>query len=371
MKKKTIAGKVRNDPVQASKRLVYLIATPMCVLSLSLLWAISYFFGRLSWLDYYALPIYATLLLFLFLFLWVKLLPIRNFEYFAYSLTFLYFTLKMYTVLHGAIFNGSQIDSDFILWIPFIYILGFSMLDIRNALLCSMSFFIIILMLGGFVLIQTGTFEVVPHNFNLLIEIYLSSIFYIIILYLMSRVREHYVTSQVTAELMSKLAMTDSLTRVDNRRQLEKYLDEEVKRADRHRLPLAIIMFDIDQFKRINDRFGHSTGDGVLIHVARVVSDSLRSSDHFGRWGGDEFLCVATNTDEDTANRLSERLRKQIEEAQIHESFPVTCSFGVTRFVRGDTPDSLVRRADMGLLRGKAKGRNQVVSIPPETTLPV
>jgi diguanylate cyclase (GGDEF)-like protein len=371
MKKLTVASKVRNDPVQTSKRLVYLIATPMGVLSLILLWGISYYCGKLSWLDYYALPINAFLLLFLFFFLWIRLLPIRSFEYFVYSLTFIYFTIKIYTVLHGAIFDGSQIESDFILWIPFIYILGFSMLDIRNALQCALAFFIIILLLGVFVLFQTGSFNIVPHNFSLLIEIYLSSVFYIIILYLMSRVSEHYVTAQVTADLMSKLAMTDSLTHVDNRRQLEKYLDEEVKRADRHRLPLAIIMFDVDNFKRINDRFGHSTGDMVLVESARIVSDSLRSSDHFGRWGGDEFLCVATNTDEDTANRLADRLRKEINEAQIHESFPVTCSFGVTRFVRGDTPDSLVRRADMGLFRAKNNGRNQVVTIPPETTLPV
>ena len=187
----------------------------------------------------------------------------------------------------------------------------------------------------------------------------------------MSRIREHYVKSQVTADLMSRLAMTDALTQVDNRRQLEKYLSEEVKRADRHRLPLAVIMFDIDNFKRINDRFGHATGDIVLMKIAQIVSDSLRSTDRFGRWGGDEFICVATNTNEDTAILLAERLRNELEQARIDESIPVTGSFGVTRFVRGDTPDALVRRADMGLFRAKNNGRNQVVTISPETTLPV
>jgi diguanylate cyclase (GGDEF)-like protein len=170
---------------------------------------------------------------------------------------------------------------------------------------------------------------------------------------------------------MSNLAMTDTLTQVDNRRQLEKHLNEEVKRADRHRLPLAVIMFDIDNFKRINDRFGHNTGDEVLVKTAQIIKDSLRSSDHFGRWGGDEFLCVATNTNEDTANQLAERLRNELEQAKICEGIPCTGSFGVTRFTRGDTPDGLVRRADMGLFRAKNNGRNQVVTIPPETTLPI
>jgi len=187
----------------------------------------------------------------------------------------------------------------------------------------------------------------------------------------MSRIREHYVKSQVTADLMSNLAMTDTLTQVDNRRQLEKYLIEEVNRADRHRLPLAVIMFDIDNFKRINDRFGHATGDLVLVKTAQIVGESLRTTDRFGRWGGDEFICVATNTNEDTAISLAERLRTELEQAKICEGIPITGSFGVTRFVRGDTPDGLVRRADIGLFRAKNNGRNQVVTIPPETTLPV
>jgi len=371
MKKKTMKGKTRNDSIQASKRAAYLIGTPLGVFTLLLLWALFYYFGNLSWLDYYGLPIGAFLLLFLGIFLWIKILPIKTFEFLVYSLTFIYFSLKIYTVLNGAISDGGQIESDFILWLPIIYILGFGMLDIRDALLCSLSFFIIIILLGFFVVLQTGVFYISPNNLYILIEIYLSGVFYIIILYLMSRVREHYVTSLVTADLMSKLAMTDSLTLVDNRRQLEKYLDDEIKRADRHRLPLAVIMFDIDNFKRINDRFGHATGDIVLVKTAQIVRESLRTSDHFGRWGGDEFLCVATNTDEDTAIRLAERLRKELEQAKIHETIPITGSFGVTRFTRGDTPDGLVRRADIGLFRAKNSGRNQVITISPETTLPL
>jgi diguanylate cyclase (GGDEF)-like protein len=130
-------------------------------------------------------------------------------------------------------------------------------------------------------------------------------------------------------------------------------------------------MFDIDNFKRINDRFGHANGDLVLVRTAKIVSDSLRSTDRFGRWGGDEFICVATNTSEDTAIHLAERLRNELERAGILEEFPVTGSFGVTRYKSGDTSDGLVRRADMGLLRAKNDGRNRVVTIPPETTLPV
>ena len=371
LKKKSLKSKTNKDSIQVSKRLFYLTTTPLGILTLTTIWLVSNYFGSLSWVDYYSLPFIGIFLFILFFFLWVRLLPISSFEFFVFSLAFIFFNLKIYLVMQGAIFDGNQIESNFIVLIPFIYILAFGILDIRIALLGSLSFLMFSLLLGFFVVLQTGTLDVAPHNINLLIEIYLSSIFYIVILYLMSHIREQYVKSQVTADLMSKLAMTDALTQVDNRRQLEKYLDEEVKRADRHRLPLAVIMFDIDNFKRINDRFGHGTGDLVLVKTAKIVSDSLRSTDRFGRWGGDEFICVATNTNEDTAIRLAERLRSELEQAKIHEGFPVTGSFGVTRFARGDTADGLVRRADMGLFRAKKNGRNQVVTIPPETTLPV
>jgi diguanylate cyclase (GGDEF)-like protein len=371
MKKKTLKSKSKPTSVQATKRLAYLIATPLGILTLAVLWATSNYFNTLSWVDYYGLPFIAIFLLFLFLLLWIRIFPIKVFEFSVYILTFIFFTMKIFTAMQGAIFYGSQIESEFILLIPFIYILGFGILDILYALLSSLAFLLINLLFGFLVIFQSGTLDIANHNINVLIEIYLSSIFYIIILYLMSRIREHYVKSQVTADLMSNLAMTDTLTQVDNRRQLEKHLIDEVKRADRHRLPLAVIMFDIDNFKRINDRLGHATGDMVLVTTAQIVRDTLRSSDHFGRWGGDEFLCVATNTSESTANQLAERLRNELEQAKICEEIPVTGSFGVTCYAHGDTPDGLVRRADMGLLRAKSNGRNRVVTIPPETTLPV
>jgi diguanylate cyclase (GGDEF)-like protein len=347
------------------------MATPLGILTLALIWGASNYFGTLLWLDYYALPVIAIFLLLQVFFLWIRLLPIRGFEFCVYSLAFIFFTIKIFTVLQGAIFEGDLIESAFLTLIPFIYILGFGILDTLVALLCSLSFLLVNLLFGFLVIFQTGTFDAANHNINLLIETYISSIFYIFILYLMARIREHYVKSQVTADLMSNLAMTDSLTQVDNRRQLEKHLDDEVKRADRHRTPLAVIMFDIDNFKRINDRFGHANGDLVLVKTAQIVSKNLRKTDRFGRWGGDEFLCLATNTNEDTAIRLAERLRKEIESAEILETVAITGSFGVTRYVRGDMPDVLVRRADMRLLRAKHDVRNRVVTIPPETTLPV
>lgn len=371
MKNTSVVGKEKKDQVQDIKRLIFLIITPIVILCLPILWVITRYSGEISRLDLYAVPTLTLLLLVLFIAYWAKAIPIRFFERSIYALVFVYFAIKTYTVFDSAIFLGSSIDSNFLMWIPFLYLLGFILLDIRNALLSSMIFLMLTLLYGIFIPVHSNLIGASRHNSILLIELYLSGLFYIIILYFVSRQREHYISYQVLAEIMSTLAMTDSLTQVDNRRRLEKYIQEEVNRAARHKLPLTVMMFDIDNFKKINDRFGHASGDLVLVKIARLIRDSLRSSDHFGRWGGDEFLCIATNTNEATAVQLAERLRGIIEQAQILDHSQVTCSFGVTRYHRNDTLDTLMRRADLGLFQAKKNGCNQVVTIAPETTLPI
>lgn len=371
MKSFSGVGKENNDLIQDAKRLIYLFGVPVIVICLAILWGVAKITGDISRFDLYALPIQIFLLLVFYIIYWIRIIPIKFFEKSIYVLVFIYFVIKTFTVFEGVIFNGDEINSHFILWIPFVYLLGFILLDIRNALLCSMIFLSATLIFGVFVPLQSNIIGVSRHNAIMLIELYVSSMFYIIIIYLKSRIREYYISYQILAKIMSDLAMTDSLTQVDNRRRLEKYIYEEVNRANRHNLPLTMLMFDIDNFKRINDRYGHASGDLVLVKTAHLIRDNLRSSDHFGRWGGDEFLIVATNTDEATAIHLAERLRKILEITPIFEFMPITCSFGVTRYARGDSPDVLVRRADMGLFRAKRNGCNQVVTIPPETTLPL
>ncbi len=369
IKKETLTSKDRNDPILSSKRLAYLIVTPLSVVSIIFVWGFYSYVGEISWIDQYALPIIAYIMCFLMIFLWSKLISLRSFEYLAYCLIFIYISLKIFFQLRGVIVDDLQIESNFLLWVTFIYILGFCLLEIRRALAGSLIFLLLVLAFGVGFFSQSNTIVVNIPKLQLLFEVFLVSIFSIILLYLMAHTGEHYNSTRLTANFNSKLANTDSLTMMDNRRQLERHLNEEINRADRHNLPLAIIMFDIDHFKRINDEFGHALGDLVLVKSARIVRNSLRSSDHFGRWGGDEFVCVATNTDEETAVLLAERLRTDLEQAPILKSSPITCSFGVTRFISGDTPEDLIRRADQGLLQAKENGRNQVVAIPSETPM--
>ncbi len=164
---------------------------------------------------------------------------------------------------------------------------------------------------------------------------------------------------------MRVLAMTDDLTGLPNRRHILEYLDERLAAAIEKRTPLALIAFDVDHFKRINDRFGHGAGDRVLASVAQLVANGLRAEDRVGRIGGEEFLVVLPATTLADAERMAERLRSDVESARLDgaaEDAHLSASFGVVELTAAD-PDSesLLKRADDALYRAKREGRNRVV----------
>lgn len=163
---------------------------------------------------------------------------------------------------------------------------------------------------------------------------------------------------------MRALAMTDDLTGLPNRRHILKYLDERRKAAAENAMPLSLIAFDVDHFKRINDRYGHGVGDRVLASVARLVADGLRAEDRVGRIGGEEFLVVLPSTALAEAEAIAERLRGAIESARLHgdgEDARLSASFGVVELTAADRDsESLLKRADDALYRAKHEGRNRV-----------
>jgi len=122
-----------------------------------------------------------------------------------------------------------------------------------------------------------------------------------------------------------------------------------------------LLLFDVDNFKQINDAHGHSVGDDVLVALARLVESSLRGCDHLGRWGGEEFIVLATHSDVDAATGLAERLRSLVEELRIEGvEQTVTVSIGVAVWQPGDSCKTLISRADDAMYRAKHGGRNRV-----------
>ncbi len=156
------------------------------------------------------------------------------------------------------------------------------------------------------------------------------------------------------------LAERDALTLVANRYRLEKVLLEECDRAQRFRLPLALIAIDIDNFKLINDRYGHGVGDQTLVRVVECLESCIRPNDLLARWGGDEFVLVLPKTSLDIAKALAEHIRQTFRNRPQRDDFKVTLSLGVAVRLRDEYPAALMARADQALYRAKAAGKDGV-----------
>ncbi|MDK1119574.1 MAG: GGDEF domain-containing protein, partial [Anaerolineae bacterium] len=162
---------------------------------------------------------------------------------------------------------------------------------------------------------------------------------------------------------LERLAETDSLTGVLNRRALYRRAEIEIERAVRHEQYLSVFIIDVDCFKLINDSFGHQIGDDVLIELTEKVRAILRKIDLLGRFGGDEFIIVLPETTIDLAKTVGERicaLAKEIRLPDEDSEISFTVSIGIAEFGYGDTFTTIVNRADKALLRAKGAGRNQV-----------
>lgn len=164
-------------------------------------------------------------------------------------------------------------------------------------------------------------------------------------------------------KLLEHQATRDPLTGLFNRIKFGDNLQRETEKSRRYRSPLTLIMFDIDNFKTINDTFGHLAGDCLLQEIAQLVSKNIRQFEVFARWGGDEFLILSPNIEPNHAVKIAEKLRTLIERHSFSCSARITCSFGLTQFVPEDSMESLTARADKALYRAKQRGRNQVVCL--------
>jgi len=169
------------------------------------------------------------------------------------------------------------------------------------------------------------------------------------------------------SEVFKKLeirANFDALTGTLNRGALKDIYDNISK--DKFFYPLSLIILDLDDFKHINDTYGHNVGDIVLKRVALEIKKHLRRSDILARWGGEEFVIILPHTDLEGARIVAEKLRKSLEEAKILEGEKITASFGVTEILPEEPLEKAVLRADKALYRAKELGKNRVEVNPPE-----
>ncbi len=166
--------------------------------------------------------------------------------------------------------------------------------------------------------------------------------------------------------LVERQASTDGLTELANRRHFEEALAAEISRAERFGGMIALVLADLDDFKQVNDRYGHQTGDDVLRAFADILRDTVRDIDVAARYGGEEFAVLLPQTDLEGAERLAERLRETMAERRLMldpgTSFSVTASFGVAAFPDAPPPAALFAAADEALYRAKSEGKNRVAT---------
>lgn len=159
---------------------------------------------------------------------------------------------------------------------------------------------------------------------------------------------------------LEHLASIDPLTSILNRRKFNEVLSYELKRDERYENNLSLILCDLDKFKDVNDKFGHDGGDEALVAFTRLISKTIRKSDIFARWGGEEFAILLPETTLEKASQIASKLRLVTETTMIPQIGRITSSFGVAEFHKGDNEEALLKRADMALYKAKENGRNRV-----------
>ena len=162
---------------------------------------------------------------------------------------------------------------------------------------------------------------------------------------------------------LEKMATTDKLTGIYNRQLFDSVSSKLFQEAESNNSTFSIILFDIDDFKKINDKYGHFAGDKVIKEVASTTHKTLKNPDLFFRWGGEEFMVILNNSDANTAMKVGEKIRKSIKSSSVlhqHETIYTTVSLGVAEYSRKETLDCLLYRADKALLMAKKAGKDRL-----------
>jgi diguanylate cyclase (GGDEF)-like protein len=155
------------------------------------------------------------------------------------------------------------------------------------------------------------------------------------------------------------LATVDGLTKLWNRETIEGKLRDEIFRSQRYNRKISLILLDIDNFKKVNDTYGHPTGDLVLRKLSEILKINLRKTDFIGRWGGEEFIIICIETDKRSVWKVSEKLRVSVEEFDFGIDMPITISLGNATLNKDENIDEVLKRVDVNMYKAKESGRNK------------
>jgi len=161
-------------------------------------------------------------------------------------------------------------------------------------------------------------------------------------------------------EKLHHLAQRDQLTDIYNRYKIEDVLETELERSIRYGDSFSVLLLDIDYFKKVNDNYGHNTGDQILKQLSSLIEKNIRKIDTFGRWGGEEFIIIAPEIEGKNVLEFAEKIRKLVEAERFDKNINLTMSIGVSEYSDDSETEPIINRADKALYRAKDKGRNRV-----------
>jgi len=291
----------------------------------------------------------------MFLITWRRMLPLRVVDIscllFASSICSACMALRLYWPTYGASIDLQPLY----LWIPVIYVFAFSLTGHQSGRRLSLRIFALFVAVSLPYLVLH--FDQPYVNFT--IQMHLVSAVLIAALYFFSSYQHRLQLAQLTVDELARLANTDDLTRLANRRWMAETIKSELVRFGRYGHTFSIILIDIDHFKMVNDRFGHATGDQTLVALAARATQALRDVDMLGRWGGEEFIVLMLETGFEQALDKARALCATVAAAPLVGEHTVSISCGVTSVRAGDSADGLLQRADQALYAAKNGGRNR------------
>ncbi len=336
------------------KRSVLLAIIALSLLSTVVAWAVM---GARNPLPPVLHAVHATTTLILsalFLVAWRRLVPQRAIEVccllFGVGICAACMALRMYWPNYGASIDLQPLY----LWIPVMYVFAFTLGDHKRSLVISV---------GVMALFVCVSLPYLVHDIgapygNFTLQLHLVSAVLIAALYFFSSYQHRLLLAQSTVDQLAHLSNTEELTMLPNRRHMAVAIESELAGFAGRDGGFAVMLFDMDHFRAINDQFGHGVGDEVLVALTTRAAQVLRREDTLGRWGGDEFVALVRGVGPDEALRMSNALCRDIAVEPLLDGHRVTISCGATIATPGDSLDSLLQRADAALYAAKRAGRN-------------